>query len=66
MILDLDIGNTLTKWRMKDSVTNTLLDRGSIWTRDRWETSESIPDFRDIKVMRVSNEIGRASCRERV
>lgn len=59
MILDLDIGNTLTKWRMKHAVTNALLDRGSIWTRDRWESSESIPDFRDIKVMRVSNVGGK-------
>lgn len=59
MILDLDIGNTLTKWRMKNSLTNALVDRGSIWTRDRWENSESIPDFRDIKVMRVSNVGGK-------
>ncbi|NLW03808.1 MAG: type III pantothenate kinase [Pseudomonadaceae bacterium] len=59
MILDLDIGNTLTKWRMKSSVDNRLVDRGSIWTRDRWENSESIPDFRDIKVMRVSNVGGK-------
>lgn len=59
MILDLDIGNTLTKWRLKNSITNKLVDRGSIWTRDRWENSESIPDFRDIKVMRVSNVGGK-------
>lgn len=59
MILDLDIGNTLTKWRMKSSVDNRLIDRGAIWTRDRWERSESIPDFRDIKVMRVSNVGGK-------
>lgn len=59
MILDLDIGNTLTKWRMKSSVDNRLIDRGAIWTRDHWERSESIPDFRDIKVMRVSNVGGK-------
>jgi len=59
MILDLDIGNTLTKWRLKNSNSNEIIDRGSIWTRDRWENSESIPDFRDIKVMRVSNVGGK-------
>lgn len=59
MILDLDIGNTLTKWRLKSSVSNKIIDRGSIWTRDRWDNSESIPDFRDIKVMRVSNVGGK-------
>lgn len=59
MILDLDIGNTLTKWRLKKTSSNKIIDRGSIWTRDRWENSESIPDFRDIKVMRISNVGGK-------
>lgn len=59
MILDLDIGNTLTKWRLKCRATSKILDRGSIWTRDRWEDSDEIPDFRDIKLMRVSNVGGK-------
>lgn len=59
MILDLDIGNTLTKWRLKHITDNRVVDRGSIWTRDRWEDSEEIPDFRDIKLMRVSNVAGK-------
>ncbi|MDR9469060.1 type III pantothenate kinase [Marinospirillum sp.] len=59
MILDLDIGNTLTKWRLKCLKTSRILDRGSIWTRDRWEDSHEIPDFRDIKLMRVSNVGGK-------
>ncbi|WP_114418062.1 type III pantothenate kinase [Marinospirillum perlucidum] len=59
MILDLDIGNTLTKWRLKCVTSSRILDRGSIWTRDRWEDSDEIPDFRDIKVMRVSNVGGK-------
>lgn len=59
MILDLDIGNTLTKWRLKNIESNTIMDRGAIWTRDRWEDSDNIPDFRDIKLMRVSNVAGK-------
>ena len=59
MILDLDIGNTLTKWRLKSSISNKIIERGSIWTRDRWENAESIPDFRELKVMRISNVGGK-------
>lgn len=59
MILDLDIGNTLTKWRLKHIADDRIVERGSIWTRDRWEDSENIPDFRDIKLMRVSNVAGK-------
>lgn len=59
MILDLDIGNTLTKWRLKSSNNNSIVDRGTIWTRDRWEGSASIPDFRELKVMRISNVGGK-------
>ena len=59
MILDLDIGNTLTKWRLKSLVTSEVLDRGSIWTRDRWEDSDEIPSFHSIKLLRVSNVGGK-------
>ncbi len=59
MILDLDVGNTLTKWRMKRIDSGQIVDRGSVWTRDRWEDSDAVPDFRDIKVMRVSNVAGK-------
>lgn len=55
MILDLDIGNTLTKWRLKSIETSEILDRGSIWTRDRWEDSDEMPSFDLIKLLRVSN-----------
>lgn len=64
MILDLDIGNTLTKWRLKNTSDNKIVDRGSIWTRDRWEDSEEIPDFRDIKLIRVSNVAGKEALAE--
>lgn len=59
MILDLDIGNTLTKWRLKSIADNSILDRGSVWTRDRWEDSHEMPDFRDIQLLRVSNVGGK-------
>jgi type III pantothenate kinase len=59
LILDLDIGNTLTKWRLKHIRNDCIVERGSVWTRDRWEDSEHIPDFRDIKLMRVSNVAGK-------
>lgn len=59
MILDLDIGNTLTKWRLKDVMDNSIIERGSVWTRGRWENSSSLPDLRTISVMRVSNVGGR-------
>ncbi|SFC47027.1 type III pantothenate kinase [Marinospirillum celere] len=64
MILDLDIGNTLTKWRLKCITSSRILDRGSIWTRDRWEDSDEIPDFRDLKLMRVSNVGGKEVLQE--
>lgn len=59
MILDLDIGNTLTKWRLKSSKTNLIEDRGAIWTRARWENSQEIPDFKQLKVIRISNVGGK-------
>lgn len=59
MIIDLDIGNTLTKWRLKSSITNEIVDRGAIWTRARWENSQEIPDFKQLKVIRVSNVGGK-------
>lgn len=59
MIIDLDIGNTLTKWRLKNSISNEVVDRGAIWTRARWENSQEIPDFKQLKVIRVSNVGGK-------
>lgn len=59
MIIDLDIGNTLTKWRLKSSNTNKIVDRGAIWTRARWENSQEIPDFKQFKVIRISNVGGK-------
>lgn len=59
MILDLDIGNTMTKWRLKSSESSCILERGFLWTRDRWRNAEDIPDLRDIRMVRVSNVAGQ-------
>lgn len=50
MILDLDIGNTLSKWRLKDAESSEIRSRGAVWTREEWRPGADIPDL----------EIGRA------
>lgn len=59
MILDLDIGNTLSKWRLKSLEQDKIIERGSVWTRDRWDGSQELPDFRDLKAIRISNVAGK-------
>ena len=44
MILDLDIGNTLSKWRLKDSESSEIRSRGAVWTREEWRPGADIPD----------------------
>lgn len=55
MILDLDIGNTLSKWRLKDRCTSSIRARGAMWTRDEWRSGADIPDLDIVEVIRISN-----------
>lgn len=55
MILDLDIGNTLSKWRLKDRRTSAIRARGAMWTHDEWRSGADIPDLDIIDVIRISN-----------
>lgn len=55
MILDLDIGNTLSKWRLKDRKSSEIRARGAMWTRDEWRSGADIPDLDTIEVIRISN-----------
>lgn len=55
MILDLDIGNTLSKWRLKNADTGDILRRGAMWTRDEWRFGADIPDSTVIEAIRISN-----------
>ncbi|ART63590.1 type III pantothenate kinase [Kushneria marisflavi] len=55
MILDLDIGNTLSKWRLKDRDTSSIRARGAMWTRDEWRSGADIPDLEIVDVIRISN-----------
>ncbi|WP_299256018.1 type III pantothenate kinase [uncultured Kushneria sp.] len=55
MILDLDIGNTLSKWRLKDRKTSDIRARGAMWTRDEWRSGADIPDLDIVDVIRISN-----------
>ncbi|MFC0269030.1 type III pantothenate kinase [Kushneria aurantia] len=55
MILDLDIGNTLSKWRLKDSASDAIMGRGAMWTHDEWRFGDDIPDPRHIEAIRISN-----------
>ncbi|WP_456268332.1 type III pantothenate kinase [Kushneria sp. AK178] len=55
MILDLDIGNTLSKWRLKDRQTSDIRARGAMWTRDEWRSGSDIPDLEIVDAIRISN-----------
>ena len=55
MILDLDIGNTLSKWRLKERISNQIKARGAVWTHDEWRPGEDIPDLNTVEVVRISN-----------
>ncbi|WP_438765973.1 type III pantothenate kinase [Kushneria sp. TE3] len=55
MILDLDIGNTLSKWRLKDKKTSDIRARGAMWTRNEWRSGADIPDLDTVDVIRISN-----------
>lgn len=55
MILDLDIGNTLSKWRLKDRQTSSIRARGAMWTRDEWRSGSDIPDLDIVEAIRISN-----------
>ncbi|MCM2132128.1 type III pantothenate kinase [Larsenimonas rhizosphaerae] len=55
MILDLDIGNTLSKWRLKDPLSSEIRSRGAVWTRDQWQPGADIPDLNVIERVRISS-----------
>lgn len=66
MILDLDIGNTLSKWRLKEPASNTIKGRGAVWTSDEWRPGEDIPNLQDVEVVRISNVANLAVLEETV
>lgn len=55
MILDLDIGNTLSKWRLKERSSNKVKARGAVWTHEEWRPGEDIPDLNVVEAVRISN-----------
>ncbi|HBJ29006.1 MAG TPA: type III pantothenate kinase, partial [Cobetia sp.] len=55
MILDLDIGNTLSKWRLKDTVSSEIRSRGAVWTREEWRPGADIPDLDVVTAVRISS-----------
>lgn len=60
MILDLDIGNTLSKWRLKDVASSEIRSRGAVWTREEWRPGADIPDLDVVEAVRISS-VARAS-----
>lgn len=60
MILDLDIGNTLSKWRLKDVASSEIRSRGAIWTREEWRPGPDIPDLDVVSAVRISSVARRA------
>ncbi|WP_227370381.1 type III pantothenate kinase [Halomonas sp. M20] len=60
MILDLDIGNTLSKWRLKDIASSEIRSRGAIWTREEWRPGPDIPDLNVVTAVRISSVARRA------
>jgi type III pantothenate kinase len=66
MILDLDIGNTLTKWRLKDADSSEIRSRGAIWTREEWRPGADIPDLDVVEAVRISSVARRAVLEETV
>ena len=66
MILDLDIGNTLSKWRLKDSVSSEIRSRGAVWTREEWRPGADIPDLDVVRAVRISSVARQRVLRETV
>jgi len=60
MILDLDIGNTLSKWRLKDIASSEIRSRGAVWTREEWRPRADIPDLDVVSTVRISSVARRA------
>ncbi len=60
MILDLDIGNTLSKWRLKDADSSEIRSRGAVWTREEWRPGSDIPDLDVVEAVRISSVARRA------
>src|SRR5690625_812651 len=55
MSLDLDIGNTLSKWRLKDADSSEIRSRGAVWTREEWRPGADIPDLDVVESVRISS-----------
>lgn len=55
MILDLDIGNTLSKWRLKERSSDQIKARGAVWTHEEWRPGADIPDLDVVEGVRISN-----------
>ena len=55
MILDLDIANSLSKWRLKDSISNEIRSRGIVGAAEEWQPGWNIPDLGAVEVIRVSS-----------
>ncbi|MBF7054209.1 type III pantothenate kinase [Halomonas sp. KAO] len=66
MILDLDIGNTLSKWRLKDVDTSEIRSRGAVWTREEWRPGADIPNLEVVESVRISSVARRAVLEETV
>ncbi|MHB0777263.1 type III pantothenate kinase [Halomonas sp. WWR20] len=66
MILDLDIGNTLTKWRLKDIPSSEIRSRGAVWTREEWRPGADIPDLDVVEAVRISSVAREAVLRDTV
>ncbi|WP_017429459.1 type III pantothenate kinase [Vreelandella jeotgali] len=66
MILDLDIGNTLSKWRLKDTASSEIRSRGAVWTREEWRPGADIPDLDVVEAVRISSVARRAVLDETV
>ncbi|EPB99948.1 pantothenate kinase [Litchfieldella anticariensis FP35 = DSM 16096] len=66
MILDLDIGNTLSKWRLKDTASSEIRSRGAVWTREEWRPGSDIPDLDVVEAVRISSVARQTVLRETV
>ncbi len=66
MILDLDIGNTLSKWRLKDADSSEIRSRGAVWTREEWRPGSDIPDLDVVEAVRISSVARKAVLEETV
>ena len=66
MILDLDIGNTLSKWRLKDAESSEIRSRGAVWTREEWRPGADIPDLDVVEAVRISSVARTAVLEETV